>query len=91
MTWSIVHFVVDDTVEVVPSQWIKRNGYCAWPKNLKMNDVKKLVKNKVRPNKFDFNLFKARCLAGALVRIILLLYCIYITLIFKQIQDSFLN
>ncbi|KAF0723498.1 Uncharacterized protein FWK35_00024286 [Aphis craccivora] len=43
MTWSIVHFVVDDTVEVVPSQWIKRNGYCAWPKTLKMNDVKKLL------------------------------------------------
>lgn len=29
-----------------------------------MNDVKKLVQNKLRPNKFDFNLFKARCLAG---------------------------
>ncbi|XP_060881900.1 uncharacterized protein LOC132953528 [Metopolophium dirhodum] len=64
MTWSIVHFVVDDTVEVVPSQWIKRNGYCAWPKTLKINEVKKLVQNKVRPNKFDFNLFKARCMAG---------------------------
>lgn len=64
MTWSIVHFIVDNTVEIVPSQWIKRNGYCSWPKTLKNNDVRKLVQNKVRSNKFDFNLFKARCLAG---------------------------
>lgn len=64
MTWSIVNFIADNTVEIVPSQWIKQNGYCAWPKTLKINDVRKSVKNKVRPNKFDFQLFKARCLAG---------------------------
>lgn len=64
MTWSIVNFIADNTVEIVPSQWIKQNGYCAWPMTLKINDVRKSVKNKVRPNKFDFQLFKARCLAG---------------------------
>jgi len=64
MTWSIVNFKVDNTVEVVPSYWIKKNGYCAWPKTLKMKELKKAVQNKVRPNKFDFNLFEARCLSG---------------------------
>ena len=64
MTWSIIHFKEDDTVEVVPSKWYKKNGYCAWPKTLKPNAIRKAVQNKVRPNKLNFNLFEARCLAG---------------------------
>jgi len=86
MTWSIVHFTVDDTVEVVPSQWIKRNGHCAWPKTLKINDVRKLVQNKVRPNKSDFDLFQARCLAGDIGKHIYnFILLIYLILILKQI------
>lgn len=64
MTWSIVHFKLDNSVEVVPKEWIKKNGHCAWPKKLKINDIKKAIYNKVKINKFDFNYFEARCLAN---------------------------
>lgn len=30
--YSVVHFIKDDSVEAVPSIWVKDN-YCAWPNN----------------------------------------------------------
>lgn len=35
--WSIVHFVKDNTIEVVPDFWIKKKDKsCAWPVNKKI-------------------------------------------------------
>lgn len=65
MTWSIVHFNSDNTVEVVPDKWTKtKNGYCAWPKSLNEKDLKKAILLKIRPNNEDFTFYKARCLAS---------------------------
>lgn len=62
--WSIVHFSTDNTVEVVPSHWMKKDGLqCAWPKTTKKSYLLKAVINKIKPNKTDFNYFNARCLA----------------------------
>lgn len=30
-TWTVVHFVKDDTVEAVPSAWLIDNEKCLWP------------------------------------------------------------
>lgn len=32
-TYSVVHFLDENSVEAVPSIWMKNNGTCAWPNN----------------------------------------------------------
>lgn len=55
--WCIVIFLKDNTVEAVPTHWIK-NGVCAWP----IKDERIKIKNRVLPNKFDFNFYSVRIL-----------------------------
>jgi len=64
MVWCIVHFVLDNTVEVVPGLWYEKKGICAWPKFTKIKDIKKAILNQVRPNKHDFSFFETRCLSS---------------------------
>jgi len=61
--WSVINFTIDNTVEVVPSNWLKKNGQCAWPKTTNKKYILKAVLNKIMHNKADFNYFDARCLA----------------------------
>jgi len=42
-TYSVVHFYIDETVEAVPSYWVK-GDFCAWPTN--KNCVSKFIQNK---------------------------------------------
>jgi len=56
--WLIVHFTQDNSVSAVPKSWWK-NGYCAWPKKVFKNK-NKLIETKHKPNKIDFEYFKAR-------------------------------
>ncbi|XP_060870909.1 uncharacterized protein LOC132945240 [Metopolophium dirhodum] len=63
MVWCVVHFVLDNTVEVVPGFWYAK-GNCAWPRSSKTKDIKKAIFNQVRPNKLDFSFFEARCLSS---------------------------
>lgn len=60
--WSVVHFKLDDTVEVVPEHWFGK-GYCAWPNTTKKSELKKAIINRIKPNKYKFNFFEARTLA----------------------------
>jgi len=53
--WSIIEFVEEKTVEVVPNYWFK-NQKCAWPKN----NIKKMIQKRVYPNVVDFNFYLAR-------------------------------
>lgn len=55
--WSIVYFIDEHTVDVVPDFWYKK-GFCAWPKK-KLND-KKFIEKRIKPNKEDFSFYKAR-------------------------------
>lgn len=59
-TYSVVHFFEDNSVEAVPSYWVKKNGTCAWPLN--QLSAAKLIERKSIPNEIDFNYFKARIL-----------------------------
>ncbi|CAH1707942.1 unnamed protein product [Aphis gossypii] len=52
--WTIVCFIEEDCVEIVPAFWFK-NGLCAWPK--------KNVNQRTNPNDIEFNYYKARALS----------------------------
>eukprot|EP00102_Acyrthosiphon_pisum_P023901 XP_016661111.1 PREDICTED: uncharacterized protein LOC107884123 [Acyrthosiphon pisum] len=58
MTWSVIHFIEDNAVEVVPSTWFRDNT-CAWPKT----HVKRYIKNECIPNTREFEWFEARALS----------------------------
>lgn len=60
--WFVVHFISDDSVEVVPQSWFN-NGICAWPKYLKKKEIEKAIKSKMKSNKRDFYFFEARILS----------------------------
>lgn len=44
-TYSVVHFIEDESVEAVPSCWVKGH-FCAWPKN--KNCESKYIQSKHR-------------------------------------------
>jgi len=56
--WLVVHFTKDNTVSAVPKSWWK-HGYCAWPKR-NLQNKNKLIESKQKPNKIDYEYFKAR-------------------------------
>ncbi|XP_025200478.1 uncharacterized protein LOC112598296 [Melanaphis sacchari] len=62
--WSVVHFKLDDTVEVVPENWCIKKGCCAWPNTKKISELKNAVINRIKPKKNTFNFFEARTLAS---------------------------
>ncbi|CAI6363437.1 unnamed protein product [Macrosiphum euphorbiae] len=58
--WSVVHFLDDSSVEAVPSYWVD-NDKCAWPKN--NYRAAKLRDNRAKPNKFEFDFYRAKVLS----------------------------
>ncbi|CAH1732122.1 unnamed protein product [Aphis gossypii] len=59
-SYSIVHFFDDETVEAIPSFWMK-GKFCAWPKNNLF--IKKFIEKKMGVNEKEFKLLKARVLS----------------------------
>jgi len=59
-TYSVVHFIGDDSVEPVPSSWFTKNKTCAWPKNKAL--IKKYRYLKTIPNEIEFVYHEARIL-----------------------------
>jgi len=55
--WDIVIFKNDNSVEAVPSSWVRKNS-CAWPKNSK--HVKKCITKQIKPNPDGFKFYPAR-------------------------------
>lgn len=55
MLWSVINFIDDNTVEVVPSFWVNKTS-CAWPKR----NAKKFIKDAIAPNEFDFDYLPAK-------------------------------
>lgn len=53
--WSVVEFIDDNSVEVVPSYWLNKNK-CAWPKK----NSKKFIQRKTKPNEIEFDFLQAR-------------------------------
>lgn len=61
MTYNVVIFKKDNTVEAVPSHWLSRDEKtCAWPnKNL---NPSRLIEKKSFPNTFEYKWYKVRSL-----------------------------
>lgn len=59
--WLVVHFKKDNSVSAVPKSWWK-HGYCAWPKKT-IKHTNKLIEANNKPNKIDYEYFKARVLS----------------------------
>jgi len=53
--WSVVIFKNDNSVETVPSFWMKKDK-CAWPKK----NSTMFIKRRILPNKFYFEYLDAR-------------------------------
>jgi len=69
-TYSVVHFIGDDSVEPVPSTWFTKNRTCAWPKNRAL--IKKFRQLKTIPNEIEFDYHEARVLKTNISK----LYCL---------------
>lgn len=55
--WTVVCFDVDNTVDVVPDFWYKKER-CAWPKQ--KSNYKKFIEKRIKPNKAEFDFYRAR-------------------------------
>lgn len=64
--YSVVHFLKENSVEAVPSIWIK-NNYCAWPNNKLLTS--KYITNRRLPNEVEFKYFKVRVLCKHLSKL----------------------
>ncbi|KAL5238410.1 hypothetical protein ACI65C_005820 [Semiaphis heraclei] len=56
-TYSVVHFLGENTVEAVPKIWVKQNR-CAWPKSC--TKPSRLIEKRIIPNDKEFTYFKIR-------------------------------
>lgn len=49
MEWCVCHFQIDDSVEVVPNNWITGKSQCVWPLTTKPSKLSELIKKKDIP------------------------------------------
>lgn len=83
--YSVVHFIKDDSVEAVPSVWVKDN-YCAWPNNKLL--IPKYIKNRHTPNEVEFKYIKIRVLCKNISKLGIIKYqlpMIFLCLILNSI------
>lgn len=61
-TYSVVHFINENSVEAVPKIWINdEKSQCAWPKSC--TKPSRLIEKRVLPNDKEFIYFKVRVLS----------------------------
>jgi len=64
--YSVVHFTKDNSVEAVPSIWVKGN-FCAWPNNKSLTS--KYITNRRLPNEIEFKYYKIRVLCKSISKL----------------------
>jgi len=69
--WTIVHFVQDNSVEVVPTYWVNGDN-CAWLKN--NEGASKLRVSLVKPNDFEFDYYRVRVFSKNISMLFTLMY-----------------
>jgi len=70
LQYSVVHFINENTVEGVPSNWITNNA-CAWPFNPK--NARKMNKN-INQIKKNLVFFKIRMLCSGISEIFFFIF-----------------
>lgn len=59
-TYSVVVFSKDNTVEAVPTSWVKKkDGTCAWPNTKSRSLIMKLIERKSVPNDIQYKYYEA--------------------------------
>ena len=65
--YAVVKFVVENTVEVVPTNWLLSETLCLWPPQ-KTADVAKLIKKRMEPqSSWEYCAIKLLSQAGMLL------------------------
>lgn len=60
--WTIVHFVKENAIEIVPESWIKKKDRtCAWPINTKY--TRRLIEKRCYPNDLEYKWHSSRIVA----------------------------
>ncbi|XP_026829426.1 uncharacterized protein LOC113562898 [Ooceraea biroi] len=49
MEWCVCHFVIDNSVEVIPKKWIINESQCVWPLTTKSSKLSELIKKREIP------------------------------------------
>jgi len=60
-TYSVVVFTEDNSIEAVPTNWLKNNK-CAWPITKNHSTIRKLIEQKSVLNEIEYTYFNARVL-----------------------------
>jgi hypothetical protein len=60
-TYSVVKFTEDNSLEAVPTNWLKKNK-CAWSITKNYSTIRKLIERKIIPNEIKYTYFNARLL-----------------------------
>ncbi|XP_050066309.1 uncharacterized protein LOC114120255 [Aphis gossypii] len=59
--FSVIVFTEDNTVEAVPTSWVKKkDGTCAWPTTKSRSLIMKLIEKKSVPNEVQYKYYKAK-------------------------------
>lgn len=67
MTYHIVLFIKENSVEAVPSHWLSSDGKtCAWPKR-HLDPIRQIEKKK-QPNTLEYTWFQIRILAKSICK-----------------------
>lgn len=64
--YSVVHFIKDNSVEAVPSIWVKGN-LGAWPNNKSLTS--KYITTRRLPNEIEFKYYKIRLLCKSISKL----------------------
>lgn len=49
MEWCVCHFLIDNSVEVIPRNWIINECQCKWPLTTKRSKLSDLIKKREIP------------------------------------------
>lgn len=61
MAWCVCYFQIDDSVQVVPNNWITSESQCVWPLTTKSSKLSELIKKREIP-KDDWKTMNVRIL-----------------------------
>lgn len=81
-TWTIVIFTDEDSVEVVPSNWIVNNK-CYWPPSLTSDKLRAAIKHHDAPNTSSWPSYPIRLIRNGTFR----KYITYCVLMFQLTQN----
>lgn len=91
-TYSVVVFTEDNSIEAVPTNWLKKNK-CAWPTTKNHSTIRKLIERKSVPNEIEYTYLNARALktTGKILNTIVFNWYRYVLLLYLAIYLIFMD